>query len=85
MPSLAMTPADAPALPTHLTPDATSNESPIASAQAHDKPTARAVNDWSVEDVANWLKREGFDQDICEKFVGEPISFSFIIPMLHMR
>jgi hypothetical protein len=25
---------------------------------------------WGVEDVANWLKRTGFDQNVCDKFMS---------------
>jgi hypothetical protein len=27
--------------------------------------------DWSVDDVVDWLKSKGFDQDVCDKFTGE--------------
>jgi hypothetical protein len=35
-------------------------------------------SEWSVEDVVNWLKSKGFDQNVCDKFIG---SFS-IQPIL---
>ena len=31
--------------------------------------------EWSVKEVADWLKSKGFDQDVCDKFIGE-----YIIP-----
>ena len=39
-------------------------------------PTVQARNEtppmeWSVDDVVNWLKSKGFDQDVCDKFTGE--------------
>ena len=34
--------------------------------------------EWSVEDVVDWLKIKGFDQSVCDKFIGEYIiPFSF--------
>jgi hypothetical protein len=27
--------------------------------------------DWTVEEVVNWLKMKGFDQDVCDKFIGK--------------
>ena len=33
-------------------------------------------SEWSVEDVVDWLKSKGFDQDICDKFVGEFFALS---------
>lgn len=28
-------------------------------------------SDWTVEDVVAWAKSKGFDDSVCEKFVGE--------------
>jgi hypothetical protein len=89
-----MNPTDASALPTQPTPDAnliqqgatTSsvvpflNQSPIVSAQIRDKSKGRAVRD-----VTDWLKGEGFEKGILDKFTGESFSFAFNIPQLHMR
>ena len=36
--------------------------------------------EWSVEEVVDWLKSKGFDQDVCDKFVGEHIISSTINP-----
>lgn len=27
--------------------------------------------EWSVDDVVEWLKSKGFDQEVCDKFIGE--------------
>ena len=27
--------------------------------------------EWSVKDTVDWLKSKGFDQDVCDKFIGE--------------
>ena len=27
--------------------------------------------EWSVKEVVDWLKSKGFDQDVCDKFIGE--------------
>lgn len=27
-------------------------------------------SEWSVDDVVEWLKGKGFDQDVCNKFTG---------------
>jgi hypothetical protein len=31
--------------------------------------------EWSVNEVVDWLKSKGFDQDVCDKFTGEYIIF----------
>ena len=31
--------------------------------------------EWSINEVVDWLKSKGFDQDVCDKFIGE-----YIIP-----
>jgi hypothetical protein len=36
--------------------------------------------EWSVEDVAEWLKSKGFDQDVCEKFTHHGRSASAPTP-----
>lgn len=30
-------------------------------------------SDWSVDDVVDWLKNRGFDQDVCDKFTGRSL------------
>lgn len=30
----------------------------------------KPANEWSVEEVVDWLKTKGFDQDVCGKFIG---------------
>ena len=37
--------------------------------RGEDKKEADA-KDWTVEDVASWLRRKGFDQDVCDKFTS---------------
>jgi hypothetical protein len=34
--------------------------------------------EWSVEEVVDWLKSKGFDQDVCDKFIGEYINFGLL-------
>jgi len=52
--------------------DSTSTLATPASPQGRNKthPT-----EWSVEEVVDWLKSKGFDQDVCDKFIGEYITF----------
>jgi hypothetical protein len=60
---------------------------PLNTSSLDDKAKGKAITDvegWTVEDVANWLKREEFDQGICDKFAGASFSFSFTIPELHI-
>ena len=35
-----------------------------------EKKDKKHPNDWSVEEVVEWLKSRGFDQDVCDKFTG---------------
>ena len=38
---------------------------------------------WVLEDVVEWLKNKGFDQDVCDKFVGMLSFPRVLIPGLH--
>lgn len=49
-----------------------------------EKKEKKHPNDWSVDDVIDWLKSRGFDSDVCDKFTGKviitiafPISLTF--------
>lgn len=33
-------------------------------------------SEWTLDDVVDWLKSKGFDQDVCEKFIG---AFHFVL------
>lgn len=49
------------------------NPSSVVHAQStgeEDKKERKHPNDWTVEDVVEWLKGRGFDQDVCDKFTG---------------
>ena len=35
--------------------------------------------EWSVKEVVDWLKVKGFDQDVCDKFIGEYIIILFCL------
>jgi hypothetical protein len=39
-------------------------------ASPHSDKDKKAANEWSVEEVVDWLKSKGFDQDVCSKFIG---------------
>lgn len=32
-------------------------------------------SEWEVNEVVGWLKGRGFDQDVCEKFTGTPLTY----------
>jgi hypothetical protein len=60
----------------------------IDAAQVHGKAKRKAPMDsagWTVEEVARWLKGEGFNQGICDKFTGATFSFSSNIPHSNIR
>ena len=38
--------------------------------------------EWSVKEVVDWLKSKGFDQDVCDKFIGEYI-ISFCLTQMN--
>ena len=40
---------------------------------------APPMMEWSVKEVVDWLKRKGFDQDVCDKFIGEYIIIPFCL------
>jgi hypothetical protein len=35
------------------------------------------VTEWSVQEVVDWLKSRGFDQDVCDKFMGKSNYYLF--------
>ena len=41
------------------------------------------VTEWSVQEVVNWLKSRGFDQDVCDKFIGESNYFFRLTEVNH--
>jgi hypothetical protein len=52
---------------------------PVATPSLSGKPVQESltgcnktlVTEWSVQEVLDWLKRRGFDQDVCNKFIGK--------------
>lgn len=44
--------------------------SPTGSQDGHKRP-ATHPSEWSLEEVIEWLKAKGFDQGVCDKFIGE--------------
>jgi hypothetical protein len=49
--------------PSSLPPDSTTLQPPKA-------PSSNLPAEWTVEEVVDWLKSKGFDQPICDKFIG---------------
>jgi hypothetical protein len=51
---------------------------PVSTPSLSEKPVQESltgcnktlVTEWSVQEVVDWLKSEGFDQDVCDKFIG---------------
>ncbi|KAF9458484.1 hypothetical protein BDZ94DRAFT_1226253 [Collybia nuda] len=37
--------------------------------------------EWSVEDVIDWLKTRGFDQDVCDKFIEQEITGDVLLEL----
>jgi hypothetical protein len=65
--------------PHHLPTPQTSKHSSLSSAltnegsidtEASSKKSTSQPADWTVDEVADWLKSKGFDQDVCSKFAG---------------
>lgn len=48
-----------------------------APAEVEEKREPKHPNDWSVEEVIEWLKSKGFDEDVCNKFTGSPSTSRF--------
>jgi hypothetical protein len=45
----------------------------MVSMDVYDKGKEEATEDlknWTIENVASWLKTKGFEEDICQKFIG---------------
>jgi hypothetical protein len=58
---------------------------PIDAARVAGKGKRKAISGWSIQDVSCWLKDEGLEQDICDKFISAPFSHSSRILHLHIR
>lgn len=54
-----ITTSPAPAMPT-----------PVSLPAAEEKKKKPHPSEWTLEDVVDWLKSKGFDQDVCDKFIG---------------
>ena len=48
--------------------------------EAEEKKEPKHPNDWSVEEVVEWLKSKGFDEDVCNKFTGASSTSHFPSP-----
>ena len=48
---------------------APSELSPLGS-QDETKAFKTHPSDWTVDEVIDWLKSKGFDQSVCDKFIG---------------
>jgi hypothetical protein len=73
---------------TQIQQETITSPSRIDAAQVHGKGKRKAPMDsagWTVEEVAHWLKGEGFNQGICDKFTSATFNFSSNIPHLHIR
>ncbi|KAH6914621.1 hypothetical protein BKA70DRAFT_1419581 [Coprinopsis sp. MPI-PUGE-AT-0042] len=41
----------------------------------------KQANEWSVEEVVDWLKSKGFDQDVCGKFIEQEITGDVLLEL----
>ncbi|RXW25401.1 hypothetical protein EST38_g391 [Candolleomyces aberdarensis] len=46
-----------------------------------EKKEKKHPNDWSVEEVIEWLKSRGFDQDVCDKFTEQEITGDVLLEL----
>ena len=52
-----------------------SSNAPVYQPVVEDKEAGKKdPSQWTVEEVVEWLKSKGFDQTICDKFIGEHLS-----------
>ena len=58
---------------------------PIDASHVAGEDKRKGISGWSIEDVTRWLKDEGFEQNICGKFIGAPFSQSSRILHLHIE
>lgn len=67
--ALVPTPSTAPvtASTPHFVPPLVKDDQPSSAKKA------APPSEWSVEDVVEWLKSKKFDQDVCDKFIGEQL------------
>ncbi|KAK0230188.1 hypothetical protein IW262DRAFT_1336895 [Armillaria fumosa] len=46
-----------------------------------DKKEKTHPSEWSLDDVIDWLKNKGFDQDVCEKFTEQEITGDVLLEL----
>ncbi|KAG5641510.1 hypothetical protein DXG03_004839 [Asterophora parasitica] len=49
--------------------------------QPKDKKEKTPPSEWSVEEVVDWLKSKGFDQDVCDKFTEQEITGDVLLEL----
>jgi predicted metal-dependent phosphotriesterase family hydrolase len=49
--------------------------------QMEEKKKETHPSEWTLEEVIEWLKSKGFDQDVCDKFIG----MSFCSPAVEIH
>lgn len=60
-------------------PGTTDGISTLAAPASPQRRSQTFPTEWSVEQVVDWLKSKGFDQDVCDKFVGKYIVLLFLL------
>lgn len=74
-PSMSMSPLQQQPVATDTTEFPTPASIPMSSPQGRNQTLPM---EWSVDEVVDWLKNKGFDQDVCDKFVGEYIILHYL-------
>jgi hypothetical protein len=59
-----------PQIPVHKIVNSPRADSGISESQPQKAPSPNPPSEWMVEEVVDWLKSKGFDQHICDKFIG---------------
>lgn len=44
-------------------------------------PSKAPPNEWTVNDVVEWLRSKGFDQDVCDKFIEQEITGDVLVDL----
>ncbi|EAU82730.2 hypothetical protein CC1G_10635 [Coprinopsis cinerea okayama7 len=59
----------------------TNPTSPQESTSASEKKDKKPPNEWTLDEVVEWLKSKGFDQDVCDKFIEQEITGDVLLEL----
>ncbi|TFK28998.1 hypothetical protein FA15DRAFT_700565 [Coprinopsis marcescibilis] len=67
--------------PPFQAPSISTSATSVAESTSEDKKDKKGANEWTVDEVVDWLKSKGFDQDVCDKFTEQEITGDVLLEL----